>query len=89
LITKEIIQVHVPSCTGCRSCELACGFHWTKQMDPSRSSIRIKKDSETGKIEVKIANTCNVCRDRETPMCVEVCSPRALSLGRKFTKATK
>ena len=87
MITGEMILADTQLCTGCRSCELACGFRRTKQMDPSQSSIQVKRDNHTGKTSVEFLGNCDVCQDREIPVCIEVCSPRALSLGRKWTKA--
>ena len=82
----ETILVHSQLCTGCRACELACGFRWTKQMNPSQASIGVRRDDHTGMVSVKIQASCDVCREREIPMCIQVCNPRALSLGRKLVQ---
>ena len=82
----ETILVHSQLCTGCRACELACGFRRTKQMNPSQASIVVRRDDHTGKIEVKIHANCDVCQEREIPMCIQVCNPRALSLGRRLAQ---
>lgn len=79
----ETILFYSQNCTGCRACEVACGFHWTHQMDPSQSSIMIQRDDRLGRIEAEIRENCDRCPDKEIPLCIQVCSPRALSLGRK------
>lgn len=78
----ETILTHPSLCTGCRACEVACGFRRTKEMDPSRSCIRAQKDQTTGKMKITISESCDLCRDQEVPFCLQVCQPRALSLGR-------
>ena len=85
MATTETILIHSSLCTGCRSCEAACGFRWTKEMDPSRACITVKKDEATGRMNISISEDCDVCGDQETPFCIQVCHPRALSLGRKVT----
>jgi Fe-S-cluster-containing hydrogenase component 2 len=35
---------------------------------------------------VKIHASCDVCQEREIPMCIQVCNPRALSLGRRLAQ---
>ncbi len=82
--TIETILTHSSLCTGCRACEVACGFRATGEMDPSRSCVTVEKDEATGKMEISIREDCDVCRDLETPFCLQVCQPRALSLGRKI-----
>ena len=79
----ETILIHPSLCTGCRACEVACGFRSTRDMDPSRSCISVQKDEATGKMKISIGEDCDICGDQETPFCLQVCHPRALSLGRK------
>lgn len=84
MATREIILINPSLCTGCRACEVACGFRRTKEMDPSQGLIRVGKDEATGKREITIGEKCDACRDLEEPFCLQVCQPRALSLGRKL-----
>ncbi|HLE66676.1 MAG TPA: hypothetical protein VI730_05965 [Burkholderiales bacterium] len=79
----ETILADVRVCTGCLACELACGFRWSKKMDPAHSTIRVRRDDESGLIDIKILQGCDTCRGIETPMCVAVCNPRVLSIGRR------
>ena len=83
---KEVIVSQSSLCTGCRACEVACGFHRTMRMDPSRSSIEIEKDETVGKFHIHLLESCDVCPDLEVPACIEICDVRALSLGRKFAQ---
>lgn len=79
----DTILANSQVCTGCLACELACGFRWSKSMDPSRSTIRVLRDDATGLIDIKIFKKCDSCGGIETPMCISVCVPRVLSLGRR------
>jgi Fe-S-cluster-containing dehydrogenase component len=82
--TTETIRIDASLCTGCRACELACGFRWTKEMDPSRACISVRRDEAGGRMKIAIRECCDVCRNLEVPFCIQVCQPRALSLGRKL-----
>ena len=79
----ETILADTRTCTACLACELACGFRWSKSMDPSRSTIRVHRDNASGMVDIRILQGCDSCRGIETPLCVSVCGPRVLSLGRK------
>jgi Fe-S-cluster-containing dehydrogenase component len=79
----ETILAHAKACTTCLACELACGFRWSKKMDPARSTIRVRRSNATGLVDIQILEGCDACRGAETPLCVQVCAPRVLSLGRK------
>ena len=66
-------------CTGCRACELACSFHHSGLFQPERSSIKIMRDDSTGRIQITLDATCDLCQDASTPLCVLYCAPRALT----------
>ena len=79
----DTILADVGACTGCLACELACGFRWSKKIDPVRATIRIRRDAASGLIDIAILDGCDTCRGIETPLCVAICAPRVLSLGRR------
>ena len=83
---RETIVSHASLCTGCRACEVACGFRRTMKMDPFRSSVEIEKDEAEGKFHIHVQESCDVCQDLEVPACIQICQVRALSLGRKFAQ---
>lgn len=70
----------MPDCGGCRTCEMACGYHHAEVFHPSISSLRIldkeagigyrvmlvEKDSETAK-------ACDGCDELTVPLCIEFC----------------
>lgn len=72
-------------CTGCRACEVACSLRRTRQQDPYQSLITVRRDDSLGTVEIEVSESCDVCVDREMPLCIEVCFPRALYLGRKIS----
>lgn len=82
-VFAETILADTRACTGCLACELACGFRWSKSMDPSHSTIRVHRDDASGMVDIRILDGCDTCRGVETPMCVSICIPRVLSLGRR------
>ncbi|HSD41921.1 MAG TPA: hypothetical protein VLD36_08635 [Burkholderiales bacterium] len=79
----ETILADARACTGCLACELACGFRWSKKMDPAQATIRVRRDGASGRVDIAILAGCDACRGIETPLCVAICAPRALSLGRR------
>ena len=70
----------MPSCGGCRTCEIACSFHHTGEFQPSASSLKIlnKQDRKGYKISLieesdGKAIACDGCTDLEGPLCVQYC----------------
>lgn len=70
-------------CGGCRTCEIACGYHHEGVFRPAVSSIRII-DNEDGpgyavmlvESATQSARACDGCEDLEVPWCVEYCQER-------------
>jgi Fe-S-cluster-containing hydrogenase component 2 len=73
----------MPNCGACRTCEIACSFHHTKEFRPSVSSLRIlDKEVGPGKI-VFLAEkdegetwACDGCLGLNEPLCVEQCKEK-------------
>ncbi len=82
-VFAETIIAEPRLCTSCMACELACGFRWSKKMDPSHSTIRVRRNNDSGLVDIDVLDGCDACRGIEVPMCVSVCVPRVLSLGRR------
>lgn len=68
-------------CGGCRTCELACGYHQIGNFSPSHSSLHIidRSDGKPGYL-VEINNNsiektplCDGCAGLEQPFCVAYC----------------
>lgn len=70
----------MPSCGGCRTCELACSFHHTGEFAPAASSLVVlDKDDEPG-CEVMLMTesagkriACDGCKDLDIPLCMDYC----------------
>ncbi len=70
----------MPTCGGCRTCEMVCSYHHTGEYNPSVSSIRIlEKESGAGYFVVLLEDkspegfACDQCRGLVRPLCVKVC----------------
>jgi len=63
-------------CQGCRVCEAACSFHHTghKAFSPSHSSTHVSRDNDTAVITLTIDESCDLCQDEPTPLCVKYCA---------------
>lgn len=70
----------MPSCGGCRTCEMVCSFHHTGDYNPSRSSIKIlEKNNGAGYLVWLLEENgndgfaCDRCPGLDTPLCRQVC----------------
>lgn len=69
----------MPSCGGCRTCEMACAFLLTGEFAPSRSVIHILEGTECQGYVValtppgKSTLPCGNCLSNATPPCVQYC----------------
>ena len=68
------------SCGGCRTCELACSFHHTKEFIPSVSSLKVLARDEGPGYQVLLVTesggasvACDGCKDLDVPLCMEYC----------------
>ena len=74
------ILFDMPSCGGCRTCELACSFHHTQEFIPSASSLKVL-DKEGGPgYQVLLVHEsfgesipCDHCKSLDVPLCMEYC----------------
>lgn len=73
----------MPSCGGCRTCEIACSFHHKGEFSPSASSIQIIDKKQTSGYEVSISEindgltiACDRCHGLPVPLCVEYCTKK-------------
>ena len=67
------------TCTGCRTCEMACSFHHSGVFQPSISSIEITGSPKEGFRILFYETThdghraCDGCPGLENPLCVAYC----------------
>ena len=74
------MKFDMPTCGGCRTCELACSYHHTGEFTPARSSLKVaeKKDGPGYFISLKEEGdregfACDGCAGLDIPLCVEYC----------------
>ena len=70
----------MPSCGGCRTCELACSFNHSGEFAPAVSSLVILDKEDGLGFGVSLAEkkegkrlACDGCRGREVPLCLQYC----------------
>jgi Fe-S-cluster-containing hydrogenase component 2 len=74
------MKFDMPTCGGCRTCELACSYHHTGEFAPSVSSIKIlDKEDGAGYYVLFLEDNeekekaCDGCVHLDVPLCVEFC----------------
>jgi len=69
------IRMDPRACRGCLRCELACSYHRSghRSFDPSISSTRVLRDNDTGETSMTIDETCDLCSNEKSPLCVRHC----------------
>ena len=70
----------MPSCGGCRTCEMACSFKHTEEFSPEISSIKIlDKENEPGFLVSLVEENdglniaCDGCKELGVPLCMQYC----------------
>lgn len=74
------MRFDMPSCGGCRTCEMACSFHHLGEFVPTASSLIIEDKENALGCEVVFVDVtdgqrlgCDGCQDLDVPLCVEYC----------------
>jgi len=74
----------MPTCGGCRTCEITCSFHHTREFNPAVSSIKIldKEENQPGYLVKLVQESdgqsipCDGCKGLEEPLCMEYCKEK-------------
>jgi Fe-S-cluster-containing hydrogenase component 2 len=76
----DAVIFDMPSCGGCRTCEMACSFKHEEEFVPSISSIKIIDRKEgPGYLVLLLEETgregmaCDGCKEFGVPMCMQYC----------------
>lgn len=75
--TSRII-IKPEKCTLCRSCEIACSYHFKKKFNPKISQIKIIFDPKSADLRISQENGCDLCKNEKSPLCVKYCVRGAL-----------
>ena len=70
----------MPSCGGCRTCEIACSFHHTGEFAPAVSSFVVLDKEDGPGCEVMLMTesagkrlACDGCEGLDIPLCMDYC----------------
>ena len=70
----------MPSCGGCRTCEIACSFHHTGKFNSAISSIKIVENEDESGYRVMLLEesgiegiACDGCDQINEPLCMQYC----------------
>ena len=84
--TNERIRMifKMPECGGCRTCEIACSFKHLGKFNADVSSLQVLYRDDGPGYCIRLAEDsedddrfpCDLCKDRETPECLEYCHER-------------
>ena len=73
----------MPSCGGCRTCELACSIKHTGKFNPSKSRIKIIDKGDKPGYKVLLleedeggTTACDGCSTLKEPLCVTYCTEK-------------
>lgn len=76
----RLMRFDMPSCGGCRTCEMACSFHHRGEFVPTVSSLVILDKENAPGCDVVIVDrpddqrvACDGCEKLDMPLCVEHC----------------
>ena len=83
---KRTFSIISDKCTACRSCEIACSFHFNKTFNPESSKIKIHFAPSTGNMEILIQKGCDKCIEEKVPLCIKYCAPGAIILKKTSWK---
>lgn len=72
------ITINPENCTVCRSCEIACSYHFKKEFNPRISQIKIIFDPKSADLRISQENGCDLCKNEKSPLCVKYCVRGAL-----------
>ena len=74
------MKFDMPTCGGCRTCELACSYHHTGEFIPAVSSLKVVEKTEGPGYAVVVKEerdaegyACDGCKGLDIPLCVEYC----------------
>jgi Fe-S-cluster-containing dehydrogenase component len=77
---ENVLLFEMPSCGGCKTCELACSFHHTGEFGPKASSLKIVENENGPGYFVSLtfksggeSIACDGCQDCDVPLCMDYC----------------
>ena len=76
----EEIRIFSDRCTGCRTCELVCAFHFTGAFGRKAGAIEVHRHEAEGqflpvihKNPMDLRKACDLCAGEKTHLCVKYC----------------
>jgi Fe-S-cluster-containing hydrogenase component 2 len=80
------LRVSAELCTGCRSCELACSFHFARAFGRKAGAIEVRRNEAEGEFvpiihekATSLRKACDLCAGEEGYLCVKYCVVGAIA----------
>ena len=77
-------------CTGCRTCELVCSFHFTKAFSRKAGAIEVRRDEPEGIFDPiihekpnNLRKGCDLCAGEDTLLCAKYCAVGAIEITKE------
>lgn len=83
----ERVRIFPERCTGCRTCELVCTFHFTRAFGRKAGAIGVQRHDPAGEFDPIIheepttsRKACNLCAGEKSHLCVKYCVVGAIEI---------
>jgi len=79
------LRIFADRCTGCRTCELVCSFHFARAFGRKDGAIEVHRDEAAGEFvpiihekATSLRKSCDLCAGEESYLCIKYCVVEAI-----------